>query len=70
MLQPKLNSFFGFKEVIGKMRSSIIEGVDNIDEALALTAVDLTILNSLFENVVLRNILQKEVGELTTKLVD
>ena len=40
--------------------------VEDADEAMALTAIDLTSSNSLSQNINLRNTLQKSIGPLKT----
>ena len=67
MSQPKLNSFFGFEDLIKNMASDRAEEVGVVDDAMALTAIDLSQSSTLSANVQLRNTLQTEVGELTTQ---
>ena len=64
MTQPKLNSYFGFKEIITNMAEDCLEAVGNIEDALALTSHDLSASTTLTHNVPLRNNVQKNVGEI------
>ena len=68
MTQPKLNSYFGFKEIITNMAENRLEAVGSIEDALALTSNDLSASTSLTHNVPLRNTVQKNVGELQDTL--
>ena len=62
--QPKLETFCGFtKSLTNLTQSKIYEGND-AEEAMALTAVDLSKSVSLSENTTLRNVLQKDIGPL------
>ena len=58
--------FFGFTKTLSKMTSDRLNKVENTDDAMALSAIDLSNSVSLTENVSLRNNLQKNIGELTT----
>lgn len=66
-MQPKLNSFFGFTKVLAKMTSSRLCDVDTTDDAMAMTAIDLSNSTTLTENIELRNALQLNIGELDTE---
>ena len=68
MTQPKLNSYFGFKEIITNMAKDRLEAVGSIEDALALTFHDLSASTTLTHNVPLRNTVQKNVGELQDTL--
>ena len=59
MTQPKLNSYFGFKEIITNMAEDRLESVGSIEDALALTSNDLSASTTLTHNVPLRNNVQK-----------
>ena len=64
MTQPKLNSYFGFKEIITNMAEDRLEAVGSIDDALALTSHDLSVSTTLTHNVPLQNNVQKNIGEI------
>ena len=49
------------------MTSSCIYDVDNTDDAMAMTAINLYNSTSLSDNIELQSILQKNIGELKTK---
>ena len=53
--QPKLNYFFVFTKALAKMTSTQLYNVDEADDAMALTAIDLSNSNTLSKNIVLRN---------------
>ena len=67
LVQPKLNSFFGFTKALANMTSSRLVDVDTADDAMAMTAIDLSNSTALTENIELRNALQLNIGELDTK---
>ena len=66
MLQPKLDSFSGFTNALRKITRSRYTEVEDIDEAMGLTAVDLANSAALQDNVALRNNLQKSLPLLST----
>ena len=45
------------------MTSSRLNDADYADNTMAMTAIDLSNSTSLSENIILRNVLQKDVGE-------
>ena len=63
-IQPKLNNYFGFKDVITTMAKDRFKDGGNMDEVLAMTSNDLSSSTTLSENISLRNHVQKEVGVL------
>ena len=65
--QPKLNSFFGFTDSLKEMTNSRLAEVESTDDAMAITACDLSSSKTLSGNVALRNTLQKCVGSLVTE---
>ena len=66
MSQPKLDSFYGFTNALANISREQLIDVEDADEAMALTAIDLTSSNSLSQNINLRNTLQKSIGPLKT----
>lgn len=61
MSQPKLNSYFGFKDIIMEMAEGRLSNVGSIDNATAMPSKDLSASNTLSHNVPLRNTEQKSL---------
>jgi len=57
LLQLKIDSFLGFTSALANMTRDKLQYVENTNEAMALTAIDLSNSNLLFQNVKLRNTL-------------
>lgn len=47
LLQPKSKSFFDFNSALTKITSSRLDKVDNTDNAMAMSASDLSISNTM-----------------------
>ena len=59
-----MDYFYGFDSVIADMTANRCIKIDDdfSDNAMAMLAKDLAVLNSLYYNTVLRNELQKKIG--------
>ena len=58
------STLFGFTNALAKNTSEILLDVEDADKVMALTAIDLSNLNTLSQNVALRNSLQENIGTL------
>ena len=66
LVQPKLETFSGFTKSLSELTKDKLYEIDDPEEAMALTAIDLSQSISLSENTTLRNVLQKDIGPLKT----
>ena len=65
MCQTKLHTFTGFTKSLSKLTEDKIYDGHDAEEAMALTAIDISKSVTLSENTNLRNVLQKDVGPLS-----
>jgi len=66
LVQPKLENFIGFTKSLANLTKEKLYEVGDPEEAMALTAIDLSRSTTLSENTTLRNELQKDIGPLQT----
>ena len=66
LVQPKLEPFSGFTKSLSELTKDKLYEMNDPEEAMALTAIDLSQSITLSENTTLRNVLQKDIGPLKT----
>ena len=59
-----MTTFYGFVDTLKDMTGDRYNEVKNMDDALAITASDLSNSKTLSNNIELRNTMQKKVGPL------